>query len=70
MSWKKFARRLAIIQTTIILSLFYFLMLGILAVVIKFLRKDLLDKKWKKNKSFWMEKEKVSIDMESAKRQF
>lgn len=68
--WKKLAHRLAIIQTTIILTLFYFLMLGVFALVIKLLRKDLLDKRWKKNRSFWKDKGKVLVTMESAKRQF
>ncbi len=67
--WKKLARRLAIVQTTIILTLFYFLMIGIFALVIKLLRKDLLDKKWKKNKSFWKDK-KMLVTLENAKRQF
>ncbi len=68
--WKKFARRLAIIQTTVILTLFYFLMVGIFALVAKLLGKDLLDKKWKQNKSFWKEKEKLSVAVENARRQF
>jgi len=68
--WKKFARRVAIIQTSVILTLFYFLMIGIFALVIKLLRKDLLDKKWKQNKSFWKEKEKMIATLEAARRQF
>ncbi len=68
--WKRFARKLAIIQTTVILTIFYFLVMGIFAAVIKLLRKDLLDKKWKQNKSFWKEKEKTFPTLESAKRQF
>lgn len=68
--WKKFAHRLAIIQTTIILTLFYFLMIGVFALVAKLLGKDLLDKKWKQNKSFWKEKEKLSMAVENARRQF
>jgi len=68
--WKKFAHRLAIIQTTIILTLFYFLMIGVFALVAKLLGKDLLDKKWKQNKSFWKEKEKPAVAIENARRQF
>ncbi|EQB63099.1 MAG: hypothetical protein RBG1_1C00001G0678 [candidate division Zixibacteria bacterium RBG-1] len=68
--WKKFAHRLAIIQTTIILTLFYFLMISVFALVIKLLRKDLLDKKWKQKKSFWKGKEKLSVAIENARRQF
>lgn len=68
--WKKFARRVAFIQTTIILTLFYFLMIGIFAIVIKLLRKDLLDKRWKQNKSFWKDKEKMLATLEAARRQF
>ena len=68
--WKRFAHRLAIIQTTIILTLFYFLMIGIFALAAKLLRKDLLDKRWRKNKSFWKEKEKMLATLEAARRQF
>lgn len=68
--WKKFARRLAIIQTGIILTLFYFLMIGFFALVVKLLRKDLLDKRWRQNKSFWKDKEKMLATLEAARRQF
>jgi len=68
--WKNIARRIAIIQTAIILTLFYFLMIGAFAAIIKLLRKDLLDKRWKKNRSFWKAKEKMTVTVETAKRQF
>ncbi len=68
--WKKFARSLAIIQTTVTLTIFYFLMIGISALIVKLLRKDLLDRKWKQNKSFWKEKEKMLVTIENAGRQF
>ena len=68
--WKRLAGRLAIIQTAVILTFFYFLVIGPFAMIIKLLRKDLLDKKWKQNKSFWKEKEKMYVTLKSAKRQF
>ena len=68
--WKRFARRVARVQTFIILTLFYFTLFALWAVILKLLGKDLLDKRWKNDKSFWIAKEKYKIDLESAKRQF
>jgi len=68
--WKAFSRRLAKIQTIILLTLFYFTLFGFYALILKLLGKDLLDKNWKKNKSFWMEKPSQEESLERAKRQF
>jgi len=67
--WKKLALKIAKAQTILLLTLFYFTILGIYALFIKLLRQDPLDKKWKKQKSFWIKKPDYKIDLESAKRQ-
>jgi len=68
--WKKIALKIAKVQTVIILTLFYFTLFGLYALALKLAGKDLLEKKWKQNQSFWKDREKLPADMESARRQF
>ena len=67
--WKKFALKLAKVQTIILLTLFYFTLFALYALALKLIGRDLLNKRWKQNKSFWIEKPKYKIDLESSKRQ-
>ena len=68
---KSFSRKVAYVQSIIILTLFYFLMIGPFSVVIRILGKDLLNKKWKdKKKSYWIKKEKLEVNLENTRRQF
>ena len=68
---KAFSKKVAHVQAVIILTLFYFLVIGLFSVISRFLGKDLLNKKWKdKRTSHWIEKEKVEINLENARRQF
>jgi hypothetical protein len=69
-AWKKLALKIAKAQTILLLTMFYFTIFGLYAVSMKLLRLDLLDKRWRKEKSFWLEKPKSKTDLESAKRQF
>jgi len=70
LKWKALALRIARVQTLVLLSLFYFTIFGLYALILRFLGRDLLDKKWPKSKSFWKEREKLAMDLESAKHQF
>ena len=68
---KAFSRKLAYVQAIIILTLFYFLVIGPFSVVLRLLGQDLLNKKWKDKKvSNWIRKEKIEINFENAHRQF
>jgi len=68
---KVFSRKVAYVQAIIILTLFYFLVIGFFSLVIRLLGKDLLNKKWKdKKESYWVKKEKVEVNLENARRQF
>ncbi len=68
---KAFSKKVAYVQSIIILTLFYFVILGLFSIFLRFLGKDLLNKKWKdKKKSFWIKKEKIEINLENARRQF
>ncbi len=75
--FKAFSKKVAYVQSIIILTLFYFLILGSFSIVLRLLGKDLLNKKWKDKKnsflkihSCWIKKEKIEINLENARRQF
>ena len=74
---KAFSKKVAYVQSIIILTLFYFLILGSFSIVLRLLGKDLLNKIWKDKKnsflkihSYWIKKEKIEINLENARRQF
>jgi hypothetical protein len=68
---KAFSKKVAYVQAIIILTLFYFLVVGPFSIVLRLFGKDLLNKKWKDKKvSYWIRKEKVEINLENARRQF
>ena len=68
---KTFSKKVAYVQAIIILTLFYFIVIGLFSLIIRLLGKYLLNKKWKDKKtSYWIEKEKVEIKLENARRQF
>jgi len=68
---KAFSKKLAYVQAIIILTLFYFLVIGPFSVVLRLLGQDLLNKKWRDKKtSSWIRKDKVEINLENAHRQF
>jgi len=68
---KAFSKKVAYVQAIIILTLFYFLVIGLFSLIIRLLGNDLLNKKWKDKKvSYWIRKEKLEINLENARRQF
>jgi hypothetical protein len=68
---KAFSKKVAYVQSIIILTLFYFVILGLFSIFLRLLGKDLLNKKWKDKKtSYWMKKEKIEINLENTRRQF
>lgn len=68
---KAFSKKVAYVQSLIILTLFYFLVIGPFSITLRVFGKDLLDKRWKDNKtSYWVKKEKVEVNLENARRQF
>jgi len=68
--WMAFARALALVNTTIILSIVYFLLIGPSWMVMNLRRKDLLDRRIDAGSSFWKVKEPIKQTMEQSKRQF
>jgi hypothetical protein len=68
---KAFSRKVAYVQALIILTLFYFVILGLFSILLRLFGKDLLNKKWKDRKnSYWIKKERIEINLENARRQF
>lgn len=68
--WMNFAFFLGWINTRLLLSLTYLLLIGPTAMVIFLLRKDLLRKRLLKSGSYWIEKERAEHTIEQAKHQF
>lgn len=68
--WMKFARILGIVNTNILLTLFYVIIIGPMAVMMKLWGKDLLDRKAEERSSYWYDKESQKPDLERSKHQF
>jgi hypothetical protein len=68
--WKKLAHGLGIVNTRILLTITYFIIIAIAALVSRLFGADLLDRRAKKKDSYWHDREHVNIDLESARRQF
>lgn len=69
--WMKLAHGLGLIMTLVILSLVYFTMFSISGLVLRLLKKDLLDRAWEPGrKSYWNDKKHVNEDVSRYKNQF
>ena len=69
--WMLIVGRFAFVQTLVILSLFYALLIGPWGAGASLLRKDLLDKrKLRESGSAWRENESDKPSLESAQHQF
>ena len=68
--WMAFARALGWFNTRLLLTVVYVVLFALPALVLKLLRKDLLDRKFNNNSSYWINKEKVAHTIEQAKHQF
>lgn len=69
--WMKFAEVLGIISTTIILSIFFFLVMTPVGLLMRPFRKDPLDLAWKDGKkSMWIDREPVEATFERYEKQF
>lgn len=68
--WMIFAKKIAIIPTTIILFIIYSGAIGIVGIINFIGRKDILDKNLNKEATSWRDKEVIPVDFERCKRQF
>jgi hypothetical protein len=68
--WMAFAHVLAVVNTTLLLSIVYISFLGIASIVVRLFCKDLLKHCIKSTGSFWTAKEPVLHTLEQARHQF
>ncbi len=70
--WQRFAHRLGVINTHVLLFLFYFFILGLFGLVIRLLRSDLLDKNLPKQPvtTFWQGRTVETGNLAQFKHQF
>ncbi len=68
--WKVVATKIAVVQTTIILFIIYFLFFSIMSLLVFVTRRDLLDKRLIPVKSYWKEKETHGSHQDQYKHQF
>lgn len=68
--WMKFALALGKVSTAVLLTLFYVLAIGPVAIAFKLFGKDLLDRKAEHRTSYWYDKSKEPITLDQSKHQF
>jgi hypothetical protein len=68
--WMAFAHGLGWVNTRLILTVFYIVIIGIPAIILKLIGKDLLHRKYSKAPSYWIKKEPLQHSLEQAKHQF
>jgi hypothetical protein len=68
--WKIFAHALGVVNTKILLTVSYFVIIAIAAVISRILGRDLLDKRWKAKPTYWTDRQPTGNSLESCKHQF
>ncbi len=68
--WMRFARALGVVNTHVLLTLVFILIIGPFALVVRLFGKDFLDRTLRPSGSYWKPKEPAPHDFENAKRQF
>ena len=68
--WKKFAHVLGIINTRILLTVSYFVILAIAFLINKITKKDLLDRRMEPAPTFYHPHDPIAATVEACRRQF
>lgn len=68
--WMKFARALGKVNAFVLLTLVYVVFIGPASIVLKILRKDLLNRKAEARSTYWYQKEQEETTLERSERQF
>ncbi len=68
--WMLFARGLAFVNTRVILTLFFVIVIGPIALILKILGKDFLQRNIDSSPSYWKSREMAEHTLENAARQF
>ena len=67
---KAFVKKIGRAQSALLLTVFYYTIFGIVALLIRCVKRDLLGVSWSKKDSYWLERERIDLDIERFKRQF
>lgn len=51
--WKRFAHALGVVNRTVLLTLFYFIIIDLINLVLRAMRKDLLDRRLGDEPTYW-----------------
>lgn len=68
--WMAFAHALGRVQTYLILSVIYFLAVGIIGFLMRLFSGDPLDRRLRDRASVWVPKERTNLNLEEARRPF
>ena len=68
--WKKFAHVMGIVQTRILLTVSYFVILAFASIITKVLGKDLLERRMQRAATYYHPHEPIQATLESCRRQF
>jgi hypothetical protein len=68
--WKTFAHALGVVNTKILLTLTYFIILAIVAILGRLFGADLLDKRLKHESSYWRKRKPTDVTIDSCRHQF
>jgi len=68
--WMAFAHALGTVQTFLLLSVVYFVAIGITAPLMRLFSGDPLDRKMHDRDSIWIAKPKTNVSMDEARRLF
>lgn len=68
--WMLLARGLVFVNTRVILTLFFVIVIGPVALILKILGKDFLERKIDSSPSYWKSREMAEHTLENASRQF
>ena len=63
--WMKFGMYLGVLISPIVMGIIFFLVVTPIAIIMKILRKDLLNLKINKGNSYWIEKDRIKSSMKN-----
>jgi hypothetical protein len=68
--WKAFAHGLGVVNTHILLTLSYFVVVALASIISRLSGADLLGKRLKAKSSYWHDREPIEMSLDACKRQF
>ncbi len=68
--WKKFAHVLGAINTRILLTITYFIILSVAFIATRVTGKDLIDRRMTPKPTYYHPRDPVTVDLASVRRQF